>query len=113
MKKMADYEELIKMLRLEVECDRKIYPQGLPSKDILISAAADAIEELQSKAEGEWIEENGGWDDIYYSCSVCNAAVCTIDGTVVDNGWNYCPECGAKMNGIRRLPEDDMEGEDG
>ena len=42
-------EELVQNLRLEIECAKRAYPQGLPAKDIFISAAADAVEELRKQ----------------------------------------------------------------
>ena len=52
---MDNYAKLVEIMRLVVECDKRIYPQGLPSIDILISAAADAIEELQHEIK-HWEE---------------------------------------------------------
>ena len=104
------YDEFVKRLRKQVECDKKLYPQGPPFETLLLDLAADAIEELSKKQSGEWIEEESGWDDVYYTCSVCGDAVCTIDGTTVeDNGWNYCPTCGIVVIGIKRLPEPPKE----
>ena len=49
--------------------------------------------------KGKWIEKDG-WDgDVYYDCSVCGKSWTTIEGTPWDNGMNYCPNCGAKMEG--------------
>ena len=49
---------------------------------------------------GEWIEkEDWGVDDYYYTCSACGEDFVTIDGTPSENLWNYCPNCGAKMDG--------------
>lgn len=46
---------------------------------------------------GKWIEQEG-WDgDVYYECSVCGEPFCLIDGTPTDNMYNYCPNCGARM----------------
>jgi len=48
---------------------------------------------------GKWIEKDG-WDgDVYYDCSVCGESWTTIEGTPWDNDMNYCPHCGAKMEG--------------
>ena len=46
---------------------------------------------------GHWIEqENWVSDDYYYTCSVCGEDYNTIDGSP---DYNYCPNCGAKMDG--------------
>lgn len=42
------YEELVKRLRNQVECDKKLYPQGPPFETLLLDLAADAIEELSA-----------------------------------------------------------------
>ena len=98
-------DELIKRLRQLAEeqmfdFERQPYMQ-----------AADAIEELQKRVpkSGVWREKESGYDDVYYECSVCGAGICTVDGDPVDNAWSYCPECGAKMTGVERLPEPPKE----
>lgn len=49
------------------------------------------------RKKGEWIEQDDGWDGVYYECSVCKEAFTLIDGTPSDNLYNYCPNCGAYM----------------
>ena len=43
---------------------------------------------------GRWIEKEKYTFGIMYDCSLC-------ENRILDNGhsWNYCPNCGAKMNG--------------
>ena len=48
---------------------------------------------------GEWLEQEDMMLDTYYDCSVCGESFTTIDGTPSDNLFNYCPNCGAKMDG--------------
>ena len=47
----------------------------------------DAVEVVH----GKWVKN--GWND--YSCSICK---CQLIGHGA-SGWNYCPNCGAKMDG--------------
>lgn len=47
---------------------------------------------------GRWIIQED-WMDTYYTCSACKEDFVTADGTPSDNLWNYCPNCGAKMDG--------------
>lgn len=54
------YEELIKLLRFEVECNKRIYPQGPSSTDVLLAAAADAIEALEEEVK-RWKGEAKDW----------------------------------------------------
>ena len=43
---------------------------------------------------GRWIEQQKYTFGIMYDCSIC-------DNRILDNGhsWNYCPNCGARMDG--------------
>ena len=106
------YDELVKRLRSEAVYLPEKFSKNAELLDVLMKAA-DAIEELQKRVpkSGVWREEESGYDDVYYECSVCGAGICTVDGDPVDNAWSYCPECGAKMTGVERLPEPPEEGE--
>ena len=60
-----------------------------------INSMENEIEELIPK-EGEWLDEQRGrW--IYAKCNLC--------GKVQDVRSNYCPNCGAKMDGEKRSDE--------
>ena len=71
------------------------------------SSWADVLEWLQSQPtadveevkHGRWIEQDELYGDVYYTCSICNNDWTTIDGTPQENFMNYCPHCGAKMDG--------------
>ena len=43
---------------------------------------------------GQWVEKEKYTFGIMYDCSLC-------ENRILDNGhpWNYCPNCGAKMDG--------------
>ena len=43
---------------------------------------------------GRWVEKEKYTFGIMYDCSLC-------EDRILDNGhpWNYCPNCGAKMDG--------------
>ena len=43
---------------------------------------------------GRWIEKEKYTFGVMYDCSIC-------DNRILDTGhsWNYCPACGAKMDG--------------
>ena len=61
------------------------------------------LEELPSaqpdRKPGRWIH----WDDEpehnAYECSECRKAIVLISGTPADNGYDFCPGCGASMKG--------------
>jgi len=48
--------------------------------------------------EGKWVEHEDAFGDTYYDCSVCGESWVTIDGTPWQNGMNYCPHCGVRMD---------------
>lgn len=50
--------------------------------------AADVVEVVH----GEWIAHGYKW-----RCSVCNHRL-NLDGTPTENGFYFCPNCGAKMD---------------
>ena len=43
---------------------------------------------------GRWIEKDKYTFGVMYDCSIC-------DNRILDTGhsWNYCPKCGARMDG--------------
>jgi len=51
---------------------------------------------------GRWNEIEDYWGDYHYQCSVCGEEWNLDAGTPVENNMNYCPNCGAKMDGERR-----------
>ena len=48
--------------------------------------------------QGEWIEVEDDYDNIYWECSNCEDAFVLDVGTPKDNNYNFCPNCGAKMS---------------
>ena len=58
-------------------------------EDLTKFPAADVVE----VRHGRWIEQEKYTFGVMYDCSIC-------DNRILDNGhsWNYCPNCGAKMD---------------
>lgn len=79
------------------------------ARTVLDVFASAPNEERREKTSGKWIEEDDGYDHVFYSCSVCGAGICTIDETPIEYGWKYCPECGSKMEELVRLHEDEED----
>ncbi len=51
------------------------------------------------RMRGRW-ETIEGWDgDEVYRCSECGEEYVLIDGTPKENGYHFCPNCGADMRG--------------
>ena len=46
----------------------------------------------------EWIEDEDMYGDPIYRCSNCDEHFILEEGTPTDNGYFYCPNCGAKMD---------------
>lgn len=55
------------------------------------------LDELTEQKTGHWIEKDGYGGVTYYDCSECGGSWTTIDGTPWNQGMQYCPNCGAKM----------------
>lgn len=64
-------------------------------KDEVYEALDEAIKALSVEPQiAEWIL--GGYDDMYYVCSKCNAKVSDYS---FKPRFKYCPNCGAKIKG--------------
>ena len=90
---MSEYIERGALLELETflqDADGFEHSAVL-SVDIRSAKSADVVE----VEHGHWEEEDVYWDEgilcFDFSCSLC--------GEVVHDMHNYCPECGAKMDG--------------
>jgi DNA-directed RNA polymerase subunit RPC12/RpoP len=98
---MIDRKKVIENLEecLSASCrgfrPRESCPYNDDEWDIMRDALA-LLKEQEAKA-GKWIEKTDYMGDTYYDCSVCGESWTTIDGTPWQNGMNYCPHCGAKM----------------
>lgn len=66
-------------------------------QDILAVKAA----EIQPVRRGYWEEVTAycDWGDAHYRCSVCGEEWYLEDGKPKDNNMNFCPRCGARMDG--------------
>ena len=76
----------------EFEDARRIYSNG--SKLIPSFRVKQMMEHYAPVRHGRWIEQEEYTFGVFYDCSIC-------DCRILDNGhsWNYCPNCGAKMDG--------------
>ena len=62
--------------------------------DVHIRDTDDVVKVFVPVRHGRWIEQEKYTFGTMYDCSIC-------DNRILDNGhsWNYCPNCGAKMDG--------------
>ena len=61
-----------------------------------------------TRSARKWREAEEGYST-YYECPECGEGYSDEYGTPEEVGWHYCPECGARLEGILRLPENDEE----
>ena len=79
------------------DCEKYFYEH---LDDVHIAAAMNAVDEMPAAdvapvRHGRWIEE---CEESLYSCSACGTEWITIEGTPKENGMDFCPHCGAKMD---------------
>ena len=73
-----------------IEAVKHAWGKGLePSQYIEIIPAAD----VSQVRHGRWVKRGRKWQ-----CTNCKVLM-SIDGTPKENLLNYCPNCGAKMDG--------------
>ena len=78
------HKELLKAgWPLEVATD---FVNNIPDVD-----AVEVVHGVWEVCEDDWNEE------VTYKCSNCGDELVTLCGFEID--WNYCPNCGAKMDG--------------
>lgn len=54
---------------------------------------------IESK-QGQWDILTDEYDCEYMKCSVCDEEFYPVDEDTVDRTYNYCPNCGAKMDEV-------------
>lgn len=57
------------------------------------------LADAQTVRHGRWIAEDEDYEDSIYICSACGYEFIITDGDLESNELNYCPRCGAKMDG--------------
>lgn len=93
---MADYINRNSVLELAREYyTPALREEAVPVRAIRNIPSADVVE----VRHGKWIEQEDGFGDTYYDCSCCGESFCLIEGTPTDNMYNFCPNCGARMDG--------------
>ena len=70
---------------------------GFKSQDMTVTEFVEdelPAADVAPVRHGRWIEKEKYTFGVMYDCSIC-------DNRILDNGhsWNYCPNCGAKMDG--------------
>ena len=57
------------------------------------------LADIQPVQHGRWLPEDEYYVDDTYICSVCGYEFIITAGDLESNELNYCPRCGAKMDG--------------
>lgn len=60
--------------------------------------SADVVEVVH----GRWKIKTDDYDCEYMMCSCCKEEFYPVDADTVDTTPNYCPNCGAKMDGDKK-----------
>ncbi len=81
-------EEVDKLLTIAGEMSRGI------SREKLKEMYSEAVHEWEKK-EGKWL----AWEDESntFECSLCHEPYQLMYGTPIDNKYNFCPNCGARL----------------
>ena len=88
---MAEYIERDELLKFKAD----VYDEdghvlyAVPTGYIVAMPSAD----VAPVRHGRWVEKGKYTFGIMYDCSLC-------ENRILDNGhpWNYCPNCGARMD---------------
>ena len=94
---MAEYierEKLISDIDAAMENAGMGYVIGQTMKRYIKRVPAADVSPVR---HGRWVEKEKYTFGIIYDCSLC-------ENRILDTGhrWNYCPNCGAKMDGTER-----------
>lgn len=64
------------------------------------------LKQINGEKPKEWHEVKDEYSE-YYECPLCYAGVGVGEagGDPEEWGWHYCPECGARLDGVKRIPD--------
>ena len=81
---------------LKMNCDIKYDSTNILSGSEICQCFQDRSRFVELSC-AEWIEDEDMYGDPIYRCSNCDEHFILEEGTPTDNGYFYCPNCGAKM----------------
>ena len=93
--KREDTLTIIERLRDRCDNDEMSFALNWAANIIRDMTAVDAV----PVKHGTWTMEEGYDGDELWVCSVCGETWFLEAGTPDENNMNYCPRCGAKMDG--------------
>ena len=72
--------------------------RGIPIADLVDTFAEIPAADVAPVRHGRWIEQEKYTFGVMYDCSICGDRILD-NGHYNGHSWNYCPNCGAKMDG--------------
>ena len=92
--------EFLKQVRRDLPHDSKDFftrdEMILNFQQFVESKSFVPSEDVEPVRRGHWICV-GDIDEYIFECSECHEIYCLNDGTPKEQQYNYCPNCGAKM----------------
>ena len=92
--KAVNVDEVLKILH---KYGKYIFVTDYKKYSDMVDDIANLKALKQEPKTGHWIKKDGFDGDVYYDCSECGESWTTVEGTPWQNGMNYCPNCGARM----------------
>ena len=98
-KRLIDANALHKRIEMNLRASNPFTIEECCYKDALNSVdEAPTIDPESLRPVAHWdMEEDAFGDPIIWTCSNCKESIVMYDGTPMENGYKYCPQCGAKM----------------
>ena len=86
--------EYINTTTLLKEIDHAFHTDTIGKKDVINLIINLPVADVTPVRHGRWIEQEKYNFGTMYDCSICG-------NRILDNGnaWNYCPNCGCRMDG--------------
>ena len=94
--RLIDAGALVEDIKSEIDDDKEIYPDDKTS--IMFRAGMKTVIRIVKNQDSVDPVKHGHWKfakDVYVSCSVCGVTILLFNA----ENPNYCPHCGAKMEG--------------
>lgn len=66
----------------------------------ILAVEVDNEPTVDTLKHGHWIGDECNIGDMIYICSACKEEFILETGTPEENLYNYCPNCGAKMDEV-------------
>lgn len=98
-KRLIDANALHKRIEMNLRASNPFTIGECCYKDALNSVdEAPTIDPESLRPVAHWdMEEDAVGDPIIWTCSNCKESIVMYDGTPMENGYKYCPMCGARM----------------